>query len=143
MSDEIEVRLFEGLNQSPALNLAVRGWADCVEQGFGDGVLNVYTSLNAFVGYAMNGREQLPVGVMTWEYEKATKRVWIYQSFVEIEFRGRGIYQAMWAKIVEHAAVELKAATIESATHVRNIAMRAIARKQGRFEEAVTLKFIL
>lgn len=142
MSDEIEIKLFDGLNHTPALELAMRGWADCVEKGLSDGTLNVHAGLNAFVGYAMNGREQLPVSVMTFEYDKAQKRVWIYQSYTIPEFRGRGCYTALWNAMVAHS-IGLKAASIESATHVRNTAMRAIAKKMGRYEESVVLKFNL
>lgn len=139
----IEVVLVEGLSHTPALELAMRGWAECVEKGLGDGTLNLWASLNAFIAYAQNGREMIPAAVMTWEHDKTLKRVWIYQSYTLPEFRGRGLYNALWAKMVEHATVELKASTIESGTHVRNTAMRAVAKKQGRYEECVILKFNL
>lgn len=142
MNDDIEIKLFEGLNHTPALELAMRGWAECVEKGLSDGTLNVHAGLNAFVAYAMNGREQLPVAVMTFDHDKTAKRVWIYQSYTIPEFRGRGCYAALWNSMVAHS-VELKAASIESATHVRNVAMRAIAKKMGRHEESVVLKFNL
>jgi hypothetical protein len=138
----VEVVLVEGLNNSPALDLAVRGWAECVEKGFGDGTLNVFTSLNAFIAYAQNGREMIPAAVMTWNFDKDTGRVWIFMGYTLPEFRGRGLYNALWASMVAKA-IELKAATIQSGTHVRNSAMRAIAKKQGRVEEAVTLTYRL
>lgn len=145
MSDDsgIRVELVEGLNQTPALPLAIRGWLELEEQYLGYGTFGIGTDSNAFIGYAMNGREQLPVGVMAWSFYKNDKRVWIAMSYVLPEFRGRGVYSAMWARMVEHAATELKAATIESGTHVKNTAMRAVARKQGRFEESVTTRFDL
>lgn len=143
MSDEIEIKLFDGLNNTPALDLAVRGWADVQERNLGDGSLNVYASLQAFVAYVKNGHEILPVGVMTWEFDKTLKRVWIYQGYTLPEFRGRGVYNALWASMVAHAATELKALSIQSGTHVRNSAMRAIAKKQGRVEECVVLRYDL
>lgn len=139
----IEIVLVEGLNNTPALDLAVRGWAECVEKGFGDGTLNVHASLHAFIAYAQNGREMIPAGVMTFDFDTSLKRVWIFQSYTLPEFRGRGIYNAMWASMVAHATENLKAVKIESGTHVRNSAMRAIAKKQGRDEEAVTLTYRL
>lgn len=138
----LDIQLIDGLNGTPALDLAVRGWADCVERGLGDGTLNVHASLKAFLAYAQNGREMLPVGVVTWDYGDIEKRVWIYQSYVLPEFRGRGIYGAMWQKLVARA-VELKAVSIQSGTHVQNTAMRTIAKKQGRYEETVILRFNL
>ena len=138
----IEIVLVDGLNNTPALDLAVRGWAECVEKGWGDGSLNVYASLKAFVAYAQNGREMIPAGVLTFDHDGPLKRIWIYQSYTLPEFRGRGIYNSLWSRMVEHA-VELKAVSIQSGTHVRNSAMRAIAKKQGRFEECVILRFNL
>jgi Acetyltransferase (GNAT) family len=139
----IQIVLVEGLNHTPALDLAMRGWAECVEKGLGDGTMNVYASLNAFIALAPNGREMIPAAVMTWDYDKGLKRVWIFQSYTLPEFRGRGLYNALWAKMVQHAVDVLKASRIESGTHSRNSAMRAIARKQGRTEESVVLSFNL
>jgi len=139
----LDIQLLDGINNTPALGLAIRGWADCEERGLGDGTLNVHATMKAFLACAQNGREMIPAGVMTWEYDAALKRVWIYQSYVLPEFRGRGIYNLLWARMVEHAAIDLKAHSIQSATHIRNSAMRAIAARQGRFEECVVLRFNL
>lgn len=141
MSD-IEVRLFDGVNNTPAAELAVRGWLDVVERGFGDGSLNMGHDQKAIVAYAMNGREQLPVGVMTYRLLDWCREVLICQSYVLPEFRGRGCYTAMWERMVLEAA-ELKAVAIVSGTHTRNQAMRTIAAKQGRVEVAVSLRYEL
>lgn len=138
----LRIDLLDGINNSPALDLAIRGWADCHERGLGDGTLNVYSTMKAFLAYAPNGRDMVPAGVTTWEYDASIKRVWIYQSYVLPEYRGRGIYNALWARMVQHAT-ELKADSIQSGTHIRNSAMRAIAKKQGRYEECVILRFNL
>jgi len=143
MSDEIEIQFFDGLNNTPALELAMRGWAEMHEKGLSDGNLNIHSSLKAFVAIAPNGHDKLPVGVMTFDPEPTLRRVWIFQSYVIPEFRGRGIYTALWNKLVEYATVELKAKSIQSGTHVRNSAMRAVAKRQGRYEESVLLRFDL
>lgn len=142
MNDDIEIKLFDGLNNTPALDLAIRGWAECVEKNLGDGTLNVYWSHKAFVAYAMNGKEQLPVAVMTWEHIEHTKTLWVNQSYTIPEFRGRGCYNALWNAVVAKA-IELKVTSVQSGTHIRNEAMRKIAKKQGRYEEFVTLRFNL
>lgn len=137
----VKVVVVEGLNGTPAAELAVRGWCETVERGFGDGNLNMNAGLNAMIGYAANGRDMLPVGVITWDATDSA-RAWVYQSYVLPEFRGRGVYSAMWAALVDHAMRKLpKVRSIESATHIRNIAMREIAKKLGRREEAVILRF--
>lgn len=138
----IRVDLIEGLTGTPALELAIRGWAECVENHFGDGTLGVHGEQHAMLAYAPNGRDMLPVGVMTFTHYPTTKLVWIQQSYVVPEFRGRGIYTTMWRKMVEHA-VSLKVLSIQSGTHTRNATMRAIAKKQGRFEEFVITRFNL
>lgn len=129
----------EGLNGTPAAELAVRGWLEINEKGLGGNELNMSSTLNAVIGYAPNGRDVLPVGVITWNVDDA--RVWVHQSYVVPEFRGRGVYSAMWLALVNKVIADLPAVrSIQSATHVRNQAMRAIAAKQGRREEAVTLR---
>lgn len=139
---EFRTELFLGLNETPALNLAVRGWAETVEKGFGDGSLNCYPALNAFVGYAMNGRDEIPVGVVTFNYDVDHKRVWLFQAYVLPEFRGCGVYKAMWAALVSHSTT-LGAKSIQMGTHVRNAAMRAAAKHTGCIEEAIHLRFNL
>jgi ribosomal protein S18 acetylase RimI-like enzyme len=134
----LRVELIEGINSTPAAELAVRGWLENVENGLSDGELNMGANLNAFVGYAQNGRDVLPVGVITWDVDAA--RIWVHQSYVLPEFRGRGVYSAMWNELVGHAQGLPNVRSIQSATHVNNKAMRTIAARQGRRETGVILK---
>lgn len=138
------VNLFlDGLNNTPALDLAIRGWAEINEKGFGDGTLNCYASLKAVLGYAMNGRDRLPVGVITFDYDTMLRRVWAFQVYVLPEFRGRGIYTAMFAELVRYGTDVLNANSIQMGTHLRNAAMRAVAKRTGCFEECIILRFNL
>lgn len=139
----LAVELVEGLNGSAAVSLALRGWIEINDAGLHDGTMNVHAGLHAIIGHAQNGRDMLPVGVITFDHDVNFNRVWIFQSYVVPEFRGRGVYTAMWAKLVEHSAEKLHVRSIEGATHVRNSAMRAVAKRMGRVEEAVILKFSL
>lgn len=134
----IRVDLVDGINGTPAAELAVRGWLDNIESGFSDGELNMGHSLKAFIGYAQNGRDMLPVGVITWDVDAA--RIWVHQSYVLPEYRGRGVYSAMWNELIDHAQGLPNVRSVQSATHVNNKAMRAIAARQGRRETAVFLK---
>lgn len=136
----IHIAFFKQLNNTPALALAMRAWADVEERGLGDGSMTVYSNLNAMVGYAQNGRDMLPVGVITFEHQEHAGKIWIYSGFVLPEFRGRGIYRAMWNELVLKA-MDLKAAKIEGATHMRNASMRAVAKKLERTESYVVLSF--
>lgn len=134
----IRVDLVDGINNTPAAELAVRGWLDAVENGWSDGNLNMASGLRAFIGYTQNGRDMLPVGVVTFSIESA--HVWVHQSFVLPEFRGRGVYSAMWNELLGHVAELPNVRSIQSATHVNNKAMRAIAARQGRREIGVILQ---
>lgn len=137
--DDVTISLVKGIGGTPAASLAIRGWSECFDNGFGDGTLNMDNNQNAFLAWAST----LPAGVMTWTYDESIKRVWVWQSYVVPELRGRGIYRAMWHMMVEHARNELKAASIQSATHSSNKTMRKVAEKVGRYEESVVLRFDL
>lgn len=136
----MSVVFFKQLNNTPALALAVRGWADVEERGLGDGTMSVFASLNAFVAYAENGRDHVPAGVITFDHDLTLNRIWIFQGFVLPEFRGQGLYRRMWNELVLKA-IELKVAKIQSSTHVRNIAMREASKKLGRVEDAISMTF--
>lgn len=140
-----EVKFYDGLYQTPALELAVRGWLDCVERGFGEGALNIGWDQKAYVAFAPTnlserGRGMVPVGVCTFEYMAPFKKVWIAQSYVIEPYRGLGIYRMLWERVVLKA-IELKAVKVESGTHPLNTTMRAIARKLGRVETGITLTY--
>ena len=139
----IEVELIFGLAESPAAQLATLGWLECVEKGLSDGNPVMRIDQNAVLGYVKQGQERTPAGVITFEHVPHWKQVFIVQSYVLPQFRGQGVYSAMFNRLVEHAIVDMKATNIQSSTHVRNVAMRAIAKKQGRFEECVTLRMNL
>lgn len=139
----LRVELVDIITGTPALTLALQGWAETNAAGLGDGILNCHADTKAVLGYAQNGRDMLPVGVITYEYTALWRRVWVNQVFVLQEFRGRGVYSSMWAKLVEHAAEVLKAGSIQYATHLRNNAMRAAAKRTGCIEEAILLRFNL
>lgn len=144
MADDIDVKFLDGIGNTPALALAIKGWADCMERGLSDGQLNVWAAIKAFLAYAPNGREMLPVGVLTWDYDPAMRRLFIYQAYVEEEFRGRGVYTALWTSLIAHAVEKLPQGTyIALGTHIQNSAMRAICKKQGMVEEAVFLRLEL
>lgn len=138
----MRVELFQGLNETPALDLAIRGWAEIVEKGFGDGALNAYPSLNAFVGFAKNGRDEIPAGVVTFEHDTSLKRVWLFQAYVLPEFRGIGVYKALWTALVGYSA-EAGAKSVQFGTHPKNAAMRAVAQRTGCAEKTIVLRFDL
>ena len=138
----IEVREYPRLANTPALRLAMLGWVDVQERGLGERVCNVYSNLKGLVAFAANGKDLIPAGVMTYDHTEHNNEIFIYQSFVLPEHRGIGCYTALWNAMVAKG-IELKVAKICSSTSMRNSAMRAIAARQGRVEEAVTLSYFL
>lgn len=141
MSD-ITVKAYTGLQGTPAVQLALLCAVEINEKGFGDGTIGPAWDQNAFVGFAMNGREQIAVGVLTWRHFEHTKEVFVCTGYVLPEFRGRGVYTAMWHELIAKA-MELKAGKITSGIHIRNEAMRRISAKFGRTEEFVMVRFDL
>lgn len=139
MSDDIEVRLVDSLVNEPAAVLAVRGWLEMTERGLGDGRLNMSNDQKAVIGYAKNGLDRLPAGVLTFSIQ-ADRTIWIYQAFVEKEFRGRGLFTAMLARLIEFAA-STQSQSINFGTHPKNTAMRAVAAKRDFVEDAIVYRY--
>lgn len=143
MSIDVEIlHVDDGLNGTPAARLAVQGWIDVAERGLGEAgdVLNVHWTMKAIVAVVPNGQEKLPVGVLTYEKLDATRTLFISQVYVLPEFRGRGVYTAMFDAAMTRA-FDLGVAKIMLGTHVRNSAMRAIAQKHGGVETTVMVTF--
>lgn len=132
----IRVEHYDGLNRTPALLLATRGYLELLENGLCDQLLNVsweHQALVAFEGVA-------PVGVLTFVYQAWAKQIDIAIGYVIPDRRRYGVHNAMWIALVAKAK-ELKATHICSGTHIDNAAMRAVAKKQGRKEIGVALRF--
>jgi GNAT superfamily N-acetyltransferase len=138
----MRVELFHGLNETPALDLAVRGWAEMTEKGFGDGSLNAHAGQSALVGFEKNGRDELAVGVVTFEHDTSLKRIWLSQAYVLPEFRGRGVYKGLWTALAGFST-GAGAKSIQFGTHVKNAPMRAVAHRTGCIEQGVVLRYDL
>lgn len=136
------IKVFHRMNGTVALALAIEGWSEVNNKGLGDGSINWSPDMAAIVGYAMNGREELAVGVITFDHRPGNHILWAQQVFVQEAFRGQGVYTAMFTKLVEIAR-EQGYVAIEMGTHIKNAAMRAVGQKTGCHEEAVILRFNL
>jgi Acetyltransferase (GNAT) family len=127
---------YSGLNRTPALPLAVRGWLSLIESGHCSNVIQVTADQNGFVG-SVGGT---PAGVLTYRHEPVTKELIVGLGYVLPEYRNTGLYQMLWDALVIKAH-GLNAVQITSATFVSNTVMRAVAAKQGRTESQVWLNF--
>jgi GNAT superfamily N-acetyltransferase len=138
-SEGIEIELHECASASPAaIELCLRGWNELFVKGLTDGRLVFHAGMSAMVARVANGRDMETAGVLLFGLEPEFKRCWVTLSYVREEYRARGIYTAMY-EAMRGEAKRMGVRSIESATHVRNVAMRAVAKRQGRAEDFVIL----
>ena len=129
---------YTGLNRTPVLSLAVRGWLALIESGHCSNTIQIAAEHNAF-GAVISDQV---VGVLTYRHVPALKELAIGIGYVVPEFRRHGIYDHLWEALVIKAR-ELDSVHISSATFLGNTAMRSVARAQGRVESQVVLNFDL
>ena len=141
MSDWKPIEIHECVSASPvAIELCLRGWNELFAKGLTDGRLVFHEGMSAIVANVLHGsgREHAAAGVILFGIEPQFKRCWLTLSYVREEYRGNRLYTAMY-EALRGEARRLGINSIESATHVRNAAMRAVAKRQGRAEEFVIL----
>jgi len=132
----IRTELLTNMQRTPAVKLAVRGQLEIIESGHGDEILMLQWDHNAILGWF----DHEPVGVITFSHTKWVRQLDIHIGYVVPEHRGRGVYRAMWDRLVEEAQAR-EALVIWGNTHVDNAVMRATARSLGRVERGVLLRF--
>lgn len=133
-----EFKEYDGINQTPAIALIARGWAELVERDLAPGETIGNWDHQAIVAFAGD----VPVGVITYELQKWRKVVWIHFGFVAPEARGQGLYRQIWDRVVK-AAQKLGAVEIQGGTHVDNLVMLEVAEKLGRQRLFITTRFVL
>lgn len=133
----MRIEHYEGLNFTPALKLAVRGWLELLEEGLADNALGLAWDQNAFVAFDEDGEA---VGTIVYQHFQYRKELWVQQGYVLPEHRGKGVYKELFAACVAKAR-ELKAVRISGGTHPRNAVMRAAAEQQGRRETGIVTTF--
>jgi GNAT superfamily N-acetyltransferase len=131
----VQISHYAGIDGTPAVGLALRGQHECIAAG-GDQAVGLHHSYQAILATV----DAEPIGVIIWFEQKEQHRIWLQLGYVLPEYRGRGIYSMLWDQLVDKAR-ELKQPAIWSGTAVGNATMRGVARKQGRKEVAVSLKF--
>lgn len=133
---EPKIDHYQGLDGTPAVGIALRGQADCIDDG-GEHAVGLHWSYNGITA-TLDGKV---VGVIVWiDQQKEIRRIWLQLGYVLPEFRGRGIYSALWKALVAKAQ-EMKCPQIQSAAAFNNHRMRDVAKAQGRVEFAVNLRF--
>ena len=79
----------------------------------------------------------MPVGIIVWSTVAWQRDAFILLGYVDPKHRGRGIYTALYRRLVEIAR-QAGLRTVSGTVAYRNTAMRAVAERQGRTPIAVT-----
>lgn len=136
---ELKIEAVDIAGANPqAIALCLRGWNELFNKGLTDGRLVFHDGMSAIIGHAANGRDFIAAGVLLFGIEREFKRCWLTLSYVEPEFRGRGVYRGMWESLTSVTKAN-GVQTIEYATHLRNSAMREISKRMFCAEEFVIL----
>jgi len=130
------VEHYVGLNRTPALPLAVRGWMALIQDGHCNNLVLISADQNAVVAFV--GGE--PAGVMTYRHDLVMKEFSVGLGYVLPAYRRLGLYGRLWDALVARAQA-VGVPRISSHTFLGNAAMRAVARRQGRTETLVSLDF--
>lgn len=135
----MQITRYTGLNNTPALPLLVRGWAELIESRLVLNQIMVNWEHDALVAWR-EGPDPIPVGVMSYHYADWTKEVHIPLGYVVPQFRRQGVYRALWDTLVVRAH-ELGAVLITSSTAAGNHAMRDCAAQLGREDVGRVLRY--
>lgn len=128
---------YDGLDGTPAAAIALRGMAELLALAGSEQLIGLHWSYPAITA-SIDGKV---VGVIVWiDQVKESKRICLQLGYVVPERRAEGIYGQLWRALVEKAR-ELKCPAICSATRVDNYRMREVAKKQGRTECAISLRY--
>ena len=140
-----EVLEYDGLNNTPAVNLIAMAQVELLANGYGPRELQGAWDQQALVAIPVASAYRHPhqaVGLITYSHEKWRKLIWIHLGYVAPEFRGRGVYRLLWDRLVI-AARKAKALEIHGGTSVKNSAMLECARKLGREQVYITTRFVV
>src|SRR3954469_18342494 len=106
-----EIHHYEGIDNTPAVAIALLGQLECVNEG-GERAVGLHWSYQAITATIDNK----VVGVIVWlDQMKESKRIWLQLGYVLPAFRGKGIYSSLWRALVEKAQ-QMKCLEIHSAT---------------------------
>ena len=130
------LRHYESLPYTPAIALALEGWHELAQAGHCDpGGIFVAWDHHAIVAF---DKLDHPLGVLTFTKQDWNRTCFVVIGWVLPAHRSRGVYRAMWDKLVV-LAQEWKFARIEGTTAIENDKMRAVAKALGRKERGVYL----
>lgn len=124
------------LVNSPALPVAVEGWAELCRTGLTSG--GIVIDWQQDVVYAEY--EGHCIGVIVYKYQEWNRAVGINIGYVTSPWKGRHVYSKLWDALKKKAK-ELGACKIVSSAHVNNKRMQAISEHFGRMLKAYTYEY--
>lgn len=141
----IHIQHWEGIENTPALPIALRGQLECAAAGGAQevGLHYSYNAITATIVGEFAGRPVSEVvGVIVWHAQKEQHRIWLQLGYVVPECRGRGVYSHLWRALIGKAK-ELGVNYIDSGTSRDNDRVLQIASHQGREVHAILLRYKL
>lgn len=135
---DIEIKHYEKVNYTPAIEILSRANVDMMANGQADSVLVTTWDNLAFVAF-LDGKA---IAVLSYSKAEWANSYLVNTGWVSPEHRRSGIYSQLWDALVKKCQ-EDKILRIAGATAMHNAPMRALAAKQGRIETSVNLEFIV
>lgn len=126
---EIRIDYYADLRESPALPLVEDYKSEISRRGFGQSSKGVAVSENPWTVVAMDGDKC--VGFALHFPYPSVNALWIEASYVDPDYRRRGIHKAMFERVVLQAKIE-GCESVQSAAHVNNKESIASMKRQGR-----------
>ena len=134
----MEIVFYDGINNTPAMDIALEAWNDIRNSGMSDNTISLHFEQKAFL--AMNG--DVPIGIIIVERFDYMKMVQIRIGWVTPAHRGTGVYRKLFEAVVEKAR-EWGAVEVLGVTRPHNNKMRMVARSLGRVEVGVILRYMI
>jgi GNAT superfamily N-acetyltransferase len=131
-----EIKHYDGINYTPAIQLIVEAQADLLRTGKSEPLLSALWDNQVVAAF----EGDYCIGVITWNYSAWVKTASINIGYVDKNYRRKGIYRMLWDELVIKAR-EKGAVNITGSTHLDNAAMRAAAKALGRIESSVNLLY--
>lgn len=135
--------LIGSLSLFPEANLlALRGQMELSSKGLADSRMDLHGQwecvLVKICDPSTSGRDYVPAGLIAFTHDTPRALLWVQLSYVAEEYRGRGVYKLAYMAL-RTIAIARTCRSIEGATHIKNLAMRTVAKRMSRREEFVVL----
>lgn len=130
---------YKNIINTPAQLFALEAYVELLRKGLTDGTTSAPNFEDSAITISLDNKI---VGVLTWSKAEWCKTIFVRLGHVSPEYRGKGYYKILWQELLKKA-IEDDVSLIDGATNINNIAMREVAKKQGRIEYGVMLRYFV